>query len=374
MPNLAHAKLILPVVEHLVTHRQELSLEGVRIIGVQHILETTHAMFRSLYQLGLKPGHISLLGKCYSTNRAVFDEMRADGIDVSEASFKFDSHSSFDEVFNEEVKTFLDERIGNLTDAHTIVVLDDGGKCIQQFAKQENTFRRIVAIEQTSAGYEAIKNLSLPFPVVNVARSPAKLSFESPMIAQAAGERLERSLEKRALKPVKALVMGGGAIGQAVRAQLKVMGIAATIFDEQESLSEIKTSLHDNLSSSDMIVGCTGKTSVPAGLHVLLNPGSILVSVSSSDREFDAVAFRRQHPAYLNPFQDIVSNEILLINSGFPVNFDGERENISTEKIQLTLGLIAAAILQAIQLPEDKPNAIFSLDAELECVVVNQCI
>ena len=48
------------------------------IVGVQHILETTHAMFRSLYKLGLKPQNISIIGKCYSTCREVYEEMIAD--------------------------------------------------------------------------------------------------------------------------------------------------------------------------------------------------------------------------------------------------------------------------------------------------------
>ena len=40
---------------------------------------------------------------------------------------------------------------------------------------------------------------------------------------------------------------------------------------------------------------------------------------------------------------------MLLIRNGFPVNFDGERENIDPKRIQLTIALMTAGLLQGIE-------------------------
>lgn len=160
-------ELCLPMVDSLVSSYRGPSLANVRIIGVQHILETTHAMFRSLYQLGLKPENVSVIGKCYSTCQEVYDEMISDGIDVSEGSFAYSSHTPFDEQFTTEIDNFLSFRIHNLNDYEQVIVLDDGGKCINALSRAPINASFIVAIEQTSSGYHAIRSQALRFPVIN---------------------------------------------------------------------------------------------------------------------------------------------------------------------------------------------------------------
>ncbi|MFI0477998.1 MAG: hypothetical protein ACH349_02570, partial [Candidatus Rhabdochlamydia sp.] len=71
------------------------------MIGCQHILETTHTMFQSLYDFGLKPKNIFLIGKCYSSNLSVWQEMYLEGIQVSLLSFSFESHLTFDDQFSD---------------------------------------------------------------------------------------------------------------------------------------------------------------------------------------------------------------------------------------------------------------------------------
>jgi len=207
-------QLILPLVESLIDACEGISLSRVRIIGVQHILETTHSMFQSLYRLGLKPENVSLIGKCYSTCKEVYEEMIADGIDVCPGSFSYSSHLPFDELFTDAINSFLASRLPliSASEYDLIIVLDDGGKCISYFNSccSFNEAISIAAIEQTSAGYNAICHKTLSFPVVNVAKSPVKLSLEYPMIAQAAADRLLCSLKEKKLSFDKALVIGGG--------------------------------------------------------------------------------------------------------------------------------------------------------------------
>jgi len=365
-------ELKLPLVQSLVDTSKGKDLSRVKIIGEKHILETTHAMFRSLYCIGLKPENISLIGKCYSTCLEVYEEMVADGIDVSPGSFAYSSHLAFDEQYSNEVQKFLHAHLADLTrDKYDrIIVLDDGGKCINFFNKLDNFNILLVAIEQTSAGYNAIKDQALKFPVINVARSPAKLTLESPMIAEAAARSLYQSLQVRNLSPTKALIIGGGPIGQAMYNYLNPK-MEVAIYDENKALSDFDENLSSIIHKYPLIIGCTGRTSVPKELHKKLPKGTILVSASSSDREIDAVHFRKQLPIKAQSHQDLLINGILLIKSGFPVNFDGERENIIPEKIQLTIALITAGILQAKNLKKSITPSILPVAKHLESSIVN---
>lgn len=320
--------LCLPLVESLVKEYQGPSLSRVKMIGVQHILETTHSMFRSLYKIGLKPENISIIGKCYSTSAEVYNEMLEDGIDISPASFAYDSYRPFDELFSEKVSNFLSSRLRDLNTNNydCIIVLDDGGKCIQYLANNISSSKSIIGIEQTSAGYEAIRFLSLPFPVINVARSPVKLNIESPMIAQAAAERLYFSLRNKGILPDRALIIGGGAIGQAMKERLSPE-MKISIYDQNPNISDI-SDLNRVLQSFSLVIGCAGKTSISHQYHHLLSSGTVLVSVSSSDREFDAVYLRKLMLQNYSCHQDLQINDLFLINSGFPVNFDGARVSV----------------------------------------------
>lgn len=357
-------RLILPLVESLVASYDGPSLRNVRILGVQHILETTHSMFQSLYRLGLKPENISIIGKCYSTCKEVYDEMIAEGIDVSPGSFSYSSHQSYDELFGEEVRKFLSSRTDRLHEYERVIILDDGGKCITTLLHNPVSLPPLIAIEQTSSGYEAIKSQILPFPVINVARSPLKLKLESPMIAQAAAERLYMRLKKRGHLPDKALIIGGGAIGQAIRKTLS-SDMDICVFDQNNELSHCHNqSLTELIGQYPLIIGCTGKTSIPSRYHKHFQEKATLVSASSSDREFDALHLRRQIPVNYSCFSDLEVNDLLLVNSGFPVNFDGERENIEPELIQLTIALITAGILQAMK--PTTSSGIIPVNAEME--------
>lgn len=359
----------LPLVEHLISQQPDLDLKNVRILGVQHILETTHSMFRSFFKKGLKPENVSLIGKCYSTNLEVLEEMKADGIDASQRSLAYDSHLSFDEAFYMDVAKFIQDRRESLKNIKydLIIILDDGGKLLRVLKDEHiETTSPIVGIEQTSAGYELIKNKKMIFPVLNVAKEPLKLGLESPMIAKACFERLFPSIKKVSKGVGNFLIMGGGPIGKSIFNTLRSKNYEADIFDLNKELSSLESLVLEKLIKQyDCIIGCTGQTSIPFSLHHHFKPGAILVSASSSDREFDAVYLRRQIKVNHNCHQNLKIGNVHLINSGFPVNFDGERENIDLDQIQLTIALIAAGIVQACQESHHLTSGIFPISPRL---------
>lgn len=357
LKELSENHLVLPMVEYFLDHISELDLQSVVIVGIQHILETTHSMFRSLYRFGLKPENVFLLGKCYSTNLDVMNEMLEDGIFVSPGSQLFDSHQKFDDLFEGEVINNIELCRDKLIKKQPslVIVLDDGGKFLKLFKQFSSVLNcPVIGIEQTSSGYELIKSEKLSFPVINVAKEPLKLEIESPMIAEAFCDRLLASLSELKQKCESFLIIGGGPIGSCIYSRLRKHYLKVDIFDKKKKLSNLKdVAFEDCLGKYDCYIGCTGKTSIFKSNHKNLNKGAVLASASSSDREFDAVFLRNKISFYKNCHQTIDVNGIKVLNSGFPVNFDGERENITPDLIQLTISLITAAIIQAATSTED---------------------
>jgi hypothetical protein len=162
----------MPLVDNVISLNSHKSLENTLVIGSQHILETTHEMFRKLRVLGLRPDNIFLIGKCYSTSLSVWKEMKEDNIQVSPLSFYFDPLKEFDVQFQGVMEQFLDDILTrvDLKKFDKVILLDDGGFLINLSRIKLKTFSHLVGIEHTSSGFERIKNQELNFPVINVAK------------------------------------------------------------------------------------------------------------------------------------------------------------------------------------------------------------
>lgn len=239
-------------------------LEDVYLIGCQHILDSTFLLMKNLIQRGLKRENISLIGKCYSTSREIYDEFIDYGIDVCESSNEFNKTESFDKFFRNNVARFVDSRIKDAfkSGAKTIVILDDGAEIIQYLNEnydiESKKEIKILAVEQTTAGTNKLKNIKLKFPVVNIARSKAKLVLESPIIAERILDILEERLKENKLFPKKALIIGMGAIGSALYRSLQEKYIVRgyDINSEKSDLSQGE--IINIVKDYDLIIGCTG--------------------------------------------------------------------------------------------------------------------
>ncbi len=343
----------LPLFEHLKKIGASTSLEGVRIIGCQHLMESTLRMFEFLQDCGLDLKNVSLLGKCYSTNPQVVEEMEEAGIEVSPWSTFFDSHSDFDSSYKKIVKHFFERSFAKQDwgSFKKIVLLDDGGYLVESACDVLHSFDHVSAVEQTSSGYELLKDRKLFCPVYNVARSPAKLLYESPMIADSLYRQMRIRMNRANLQPKRILIIGAGAIGKAMAEALE-KDFPTDLFDIKEAKTSLESLLHDY----DMLIGCTGKTSLPVDNHKYLKKGTILISASSSDREFDAVHLRKKIDQNIRCHEDLHIEGIHLLNAGFPLNFFGERNNMPLTSIQLTLSLLAAGIFEGCSDQDNSPG------------------
>lgn len=364
----------LPLLDFTASLYPIIDFRYIYLICAQHLVSTTYSLFDSLLKLGMKASNISAIGKCYSTDPEAFREMQKLGIDVCESSLKFQSHTSFDQQYRSNIQEFIAARMTKLGDPNItkVIVLDDGGELISQIDAIEKNENKFIGIEQTSSGYHKIKDSGVSFSVINVARSPAKLNGESPIIANLVLGALLKNLTKLHIKPERVLVIGNGPIGSNIREILKNTQEVA-VFDRIPSRSTVK---HKNLKSLlgtfDLIIGCTGSASLSLEQFELLKKNAVLVSVSSSDREFNGASLRQKLPIIEDCHTNLNIQGKWLTNCGFPINFSSDFREIDCDELQLTRSLILLAILQAATSMNSSKHRFIPLDEKGQKMLVKQ--
>jgi len=354
----------LPLLSFVSEKYPNIDLSRTLVIACQHILGTTFNLFDELFKKGLKPENTYLLGKCYSTNEKTFQKFSDKKVNISNQSKFFDSHISFDEQFQSNVGNFLREISNNVNikNFQKVIVLDDGGALILYVNDFFNDLKNFVGVEQTSSGYEKLKDVQLSFPVVNIARSKAKLEHESPMVARLVVDKVKLYFKEHAIKDPKILVIGQGYIGEAITGIFKA-DHQVNSCDKLSSKCDFSGRYKAKFGDFDVIIGTTGQSSIVAGDFGKLKKGAVLISASSSDREFSAVYLRSLQAKTNNCHQDFSINDITLVNGGFPINFDGREHSLTPEKIQLTRALLLAGVLEAV---DSKGYGLVDLDDKIQ--------
>jgi len=361
----------LPALQDIKDIISDKHLTDVYLLGCQHILPSTHLMIRSMISLGLDPHKLALIGKCYSTNKTVMQNMLDEGIFVCNSSVKFNSNLSFDEQFHQSVNLFLQTQIQRMQPKKdsTIIILDDGGELItcasQNLAK---TYPNIFGVEQTASGSHKFLKTTLNFPVNNVALSKTKLEFESPLIAKATTDVLEEKTSLSAAAHKEILLIGKGSIGGAIYDRIKLIYKNQHNIVAYDAANEKSQMLYPDFSKFDLIIGATGTQSMSSHYFAFLKKNSVLASVSSADREFDAVNFRKLSGKEWKTHDDVFYNGACLLNCGFPINFTGApKVSVPLAKIQLVCTLLLLAVCELacppaktspLKLNEDKIDVI----------------
>jgi len=336
------------------------SLDGVTLVCVQHLLETSGSLIQTLVSLGLNPSNTHVLGKAYSSNSIVEERLRSLGTHVVEAGRQL-RWGEYSTQLTEDVSRLWDQVAAGI-DARrpdALVVLDDGGFCI----KGMPAFRDVpvVGIEQTMSGL-ALLDVPPLCPVIDVASSAAKQWIEPPMISEAVLARLQTYR----LPDSRIGVVGFGNIGKAMTQTLSRIQSPILAFDEnlgaegKSGTTIFCDSLGELYSKSATIFGCTGRDTL-AGTEwwPQLVGERLLISCSSQDMEFRSILLSLN-----DGNQELVSRQQLtsevtvplgngklrILRGGFPVNFDGSRESVPAADIQMTRGLLLGAILQAVSL------------------------
>ncbi|WP_437968848.1 hypothetical protein WMF04_05915 [Sorangium sp. So ce260] len=355
-------------------------LEGCFLVASMHLLQDSDAVLRKLEGWGLDPRNAVVFGKPYSTNLGVVAGLLERGYTVHSSSYLMDERIPLGRALETTALEALTATVGKWAKAgggRKILLVDDGGKLIRvahdHFHGLAEAFS---SVEHTSRGIFELEHTNLRMPVVNVARSWTKMNVESTYIGESVDAHLERRLGR--IDPsATALVVGYGAIGKAVAACLRRRGLEVLVHDpalhggDEEPYERL-------LARADLVLGCSGRTTLDEVHWRHLKSGAVLVSCSSLDLEFAAWKIRAQpRPADLVVVRDSLDLEVgslrgqeiflgdredpshywycvslagrvvHLLNGGCPINFTGAGVSLPHAKSDLTVSLLLSGIAQA---------------------------
>jgi S-adenosylhomocysteine hydrolase len=341
-------------------------MRRIVFVCVQHLMYSSVLLFEKLIQLGAEPNNIFLTGKHYSTCEEVSHKLKKMGINVQPLT-KLKKLGEYTITFNQNVSNMwknVQDHISHVEDSiDGVVVLDDGGRCLEFIAKGILNNLPVIGIEQTTAGLfnPAVMNMSVPF--IDVAACAAKIHLEPSLIVLAILSKIEKILPQEG-KNLRCGVVGLGVIGKVLTKKLVLSGYNVFVFDNNEKMAAELSGVHfcagidDLFKKANYIFGCTGRD-ITADLNIdeFLNENKTFLSCSSEDKEFLSLLKMIQNSVQTDKIQDPLKNiifecsngnNLVLIKGGFPVNFDDTGESAVAEKIQLTRGLLLTSLIQAV--------------------------
>lgn len=354
---------VLKAIEKSVANAGIPKMENIVFVCVQHLLFTSVNLFESLIRLGAKPDNIFLIGKHYSTCPIVVTKISEMGIKLHELT-PLERLGEYTTVFKQDVSNMwlqVQKHIHS-NSIEGVIVLDDGGRCLEFIAQGILNEVPVIGIEQTTAGLFNPIVQNLPVPFIDVAACAAKIHLESTMIVDSILSHLDRYLPKE--ESILCGVVGLGVIGNVVAKKLMSKGYQVILYDVDKNKSHnilsasVVDSIDEIVSKSDYIFGCTGRD-ITASLdytHVI-NKDKVFISCTSEDKEFlSLLKYIQNHidsTKILDPLLDIkwaFNNKatITVLKGGFPINFDNSGESVPAQDIQLTRGLLLIALIQAL--------------------------
>lgn len=355
-------------------------LDGVMIVAVQHLLESTGSLLESFITLGVASEDIHILGKLYSTSVPVAQALSDLGISVYPNTvpdpwpgFAPAFIADLDDMWSAVVKALANRPI------HTLIILDDGGRCLARMPSGLVSLFgavRVASVEQTTGG---LSEVSRHCPRVRVADSAIKRYLESPMIASTIFEKLASSFSVVIANNWRVGIVGMGNIGQSIAEFLLKENVPFCVYDRDENQlvafsNQCCTSLCDLINRSDFIFGCTGvDIFFDTDWNDVVSGDRTLVSCSSEDKEFNTLLrIAAQGPSLSsNVDLHIGALNFSILRGGFPINFDGSATSVPNHSIQLTRSLLLAGVLQAVDAAKDynKVSVELMLDPVMQSLI-----
>lgn len=361
----------LSLLDWVASHTTKERQKDCAIIVHTHLLPNNRPLFRHLASL-LDFGQMYVLDKPYSTVKSTYNELVWAGFEViptqmdANLPYEFAVHKSLDVLWRMVID---DQKKRNFK---KLLIIDDGGDVWRSIPYKELGDINIGVVEQTQRGIARLNNSSLDHPpIVSVASAGIKKIIESRFIGESVVKKMTELGTFKNNKQVG--IIGMGSIGIAIDDCLKKVGITALSYDPTYHLTEqnnisTRNSLDSLINECDLLIGTTG-TDALKGLPFdrIITGNKVLVSASSADLEFFSVlklANKRSDPFETVHIDIHEKMSVDILNGGYPINFDREKDTTPDEDIVLTRCLMYIGAMQAIELIDEnsKEMNIFGLD------------
>jgi S-adenosylhomocysteine hydrolase len=318
-----------------------------------------------LLKLGLPPQNVFAAGKVYSTNPDVERRIRGLGVHVQPSGVP-NRWGYYEDQLRADVVRLWETATRHVrrNRIRKVIILEDGGSALSTVPEELLLTSNIAGVEQTMSGIALQTSGRVAVPVVEVATSAAKRLIEPFLIQKAVFQRLIRSSSTVTTKG-RCGIVGYGNIGKAVSDALLRSNKDVLVFDSSSealaaarsrSLSTTKD-LQELVTTSHVVFGCAGQdTFAQTNWWNHLSGEKIFVSCSSLDLEFRTLLRSLgeiSQPVARTILQDVPLNaNMLILQGGFPINFDRTPESVPLAEIQLTRALLFAGVLQAASVAE----------------------
>jgi S-adenosylhomocysteine hydrolase len=329
------------------------------IVSVQHLLRSTGSLFEAIINYGFKPENIFLTGKIYSTHTGTSQKLRRLGINIFESTIP-DKLGYYISFLEKDIRLMWMELRKVLTPGAKIIILDDGGFVLKNVPDEVLAKYKVFGIEQTTSGIRLQKSFK-NFPVIHVASSAAKRIIEPPIVSEAVKIQLGEIIAK--IEPKTVGVVGYGHVGKAIANEFKKQ-YDILVYDSKKEIADLNDghlffcATKDELyQKSDIIIGATGHDISDVKWLIESQGNKTFISVSSGDIEFNKI-LRNCYPYLIDklesPLQDLrirTKNGYVLkiLRGGLVANFTGRPDSSPGHVIQMTRGLLFAAIIQIIE-------------------------
>ena len=265
--------------------------EGKRFIIILHFLKDIIPFLKCCEKCGLDPSETLLFYKeyLYPHRDLIKNYLESQNYE------RIHSLDSIDEVLREVQDIWQKNE-------KPILIIEDGGYVVPRVHTRFKTIGKKVigAVEQTTKGEKEDRNIEkekkLHFPVLSLASSRFKASYEPPHIAREVVHSIQ-GLIRRDLSSRPVLLIGYGRIGSEIARELKPL-MDVTVTDEDEIALAgaashgfpIVKSVEEAVKNKFLVIGATGAIEKrPIGRSELLAMGNetYLVSASSDQVEIE---------------------------------------------------------------------------------------
>jgi S-adenosylhomocysteine hydrolase len=328
------------------------------VIATQHVQGSFVPLVEAFLELGMAAGSCTVLAKGYSSHPDAVRSVRALGVAV-EVRSGFDVCQSYERTLETDILAAIAARTHW---GRPLLLIDEGGRLVRAMERVGVRRGRVGAVEQTTRGIVLNRARALHMPVVSVATSGPKRVIESEWIVDSMLQGLQKSLSRAGIDSYGARysVLGLGTIGSRLYDRLRGHGRSVSAFDAKpRNLGRFAGDASESSGVAHVILSSTGTQSLSLVDLERMTGEVVLVNCGSSDIEFPAAIIRcraansDQENGSLDAWHlsyryDIPRGRLLLLNGGFPINFQGQMDSVPLDKFTLVRTLMLLGAAQAV--------------------------
>jgi len=262
--------------------------DNTHCVILQHLIPTTVEYIErmnTIYPVDL------VIGIVYSADQSTVQLLRAKGFNVH-------IHADINDMLENSWKLIVDLLTKN---SYPLMIQEVGGyfaKWTEELGKHKNF---IGCVEDTNSGLWRYQSAgTLHVPVISMADTPLK-HVEDAMVGDACVYSLEKVMRTQmssSLQGIRCGVIGWGHIGKSAARAFEGRASVVSIYDINPIVNMLAYAagvypmpLKKMLNDVDVVMGCTGRTSIKAVDIPDMKDGIILCSGTSKNIEFDLAGF-----------------------------------------------------------------------------------